>query len=172
MRIVVLAVLGLGTALFAGSWAQVLQIAGIPVDIVLLVVVAIALIDTSTTPVVFAAYVGILVDAAYSTVVGCGALACTATAAVIFFIAQKADRINLLMVLLAGGGAYLLKNAVMAIIIYAKGIEALSFQILIRSILPGAGISAALIIPTYWLMSRLMHARFMRKRRVLVDDFR
>lgn len=172
MRILVLGVLGLVTALFAGSWAQVLQIGGIPIDIVLLVIVALALLDSSTTPIIFAAYVGLLVDASYSTVVGCGALACTATAAVIFFIAQKAERINLLIVVLAGGGAYLLKNAIIAIVIYVKGIEALRFGILLSSILPGAGIAAALMIPAYWLMSRLMRLRFMRKRRILVDDFR
>lgn len=172
MRTLVFIALGAGSALLSGSWAQVLQVAGVPVDLVLLVFVCLGLIDRSVAPVVFAACTGLFVDIAYSTVIGCSALADTVTAALIFFMAQRADRINLLMVVGAGGAAYLIKNLIIALILYAKGISGLHVgPLMLRYVLPGALLSAALIIPAYALLLRLMRCRFMRARRVIVDEY-
>lgn len=170
-RLLTLAGLGLGLSMLAGSWAELLQIAGVPVDIIILAAVALALIDESTTPILFAVYCGLLVDLAYSTIVGLGALATTAAVAAVFFLIRRADHINVLIVMAAGGGAYLIKNLILAIFITASGTAAVGGGVFMHMVLPGTGLAAALVIPAYWLMTRLMRLRFMKKRRILVDEF-
>ena len=170
-RVLVLGLLGLGIVLISGSWAQLLMIGAAPVDLVMLAVVAFAVIDSSQSPILFAAYTGLLVDIMYSTTVGLGALATTGACAVVFFAVRRADHIHLLIVIAAGAAGYLIKNLILAIYIYASGMAPVSASVFTTAILPGTGIAAGLIIPAYWLMTRLMRLRFMRRRRILVDEF-
>lgn len=171
MRFLVLAAMGFLSVVFAGSFAQVLQIAGIPIDLMLLIIVPLALMDRSTMPILFAAFTGLFCDLLYSTVIGMTALAYTAAAAVVFFVCQKADRINFFMVLGAGIGAYLIADIVMGIVAYSMGVQVSDpLQLFGRFIIPGALIEGGLVIPAYWLISKLMRCRFMRKRRIYADE--
>lgn len=172
MRTVVLAAIGILASILAGSWAQILEIAGIQVDIILLIMVSFALADRTVMPVVFAACTGLFLDILYSTVIGCTALAYTLAAAAIYFAAQRAERINLLMVLSAGAAAYVLKNIVIAVVLRTLDVPVPDLPTLfIRYILPGAGMTALFMIPAYWLLSKLLRQRFMRIRRKMADEF-
>lgn len=172
MRTAVLVAIGLLASILAGTWAQILEIAGIQVDIILLLIVSFALTDRTSMPMVFAACTGLVVDILYSTILGYTALAYTATAAAVFFAAQRAERINLAMVVAAGALAYCLKNVVIAITLRVLEVPEVDLATLfLRYILPGAGITALLIIPSYWLLSKLLRQPFMRARRKLADEF-
>lgn len=171
MRLLVLAAIGFFGVVLAGSCAPLLEIAGIPIDLVLLLIVPLALLERSGTAVVFAAAAGFLQDLMYSTVMGMSSLCYTLVAALIYFLSLRSDRLNFLMVFGAGIGAYLLKNLLMAVVVSAIGVHGYNFmQLMVRSVLPGALIAGALGLPVYWLFSKLMRCRFMRKRRIYADE--
>lgn len=172
MRFLVLAVLGFLGAVLAGSCAPLLEIGGIPIDLVLLIIVPLALLERSGgTPVVLAAAIGFLIDLMYSTVMGMSMLCYTMVAALVYFVSHRADRLNFLMVFGAGIGAYLLKDLLMAAVVTAIGVHDFDFvQLLGRFILPGALIEGFLVLPAYWLFTKLMRCRFMRRRRIYADE--
>lgn len=171
MRFLVLAALGFLGVILAGSCAPLLEVGGIPIDLLLLIIVPLALLERSGAPIVLAAAAGFLLDLMYSTVMGMSSLCYTLVAALIYFLSRRADRLNFLMVLGAGIGAYLLKDLVMAGVATAIGAGDFDFvHMLGRFILPGALMEGLLILPAYWLFSKLMRCRFMRRRRIYADE--
>ena len=171
MRFLVLTALGLVGVLFAGSCAPILEIAGIPVDPILLIIVPLAQLDRSGLPIILAAAMGFLLDLMYSTVMGMSMLCYTLTAALVYFASRRAERLNFLMVFGAAAGAYLLKDLIMTAVVVAVGVHGFDFvQLLVRFILPGALIQGLFGLVTYWLFTKLMRLRFMRRRRIYADE--
>ncbi|MBD5558939.1 MAG: rod shape-determining protein MreD [Clostridia bacterium] len=171
MRHVVLALICFLAVVLAGSCAPLLEIAGIPVDLPLLILVPLAMLERTGSPVILAAASGFLLDLMYSTVMGMSMLCYTLAAALIFFLCRRADRLNFFMVFGAGIGAYLLKDLVMAGIVTALGVHDFQLvQMMARFILPGALIEGVLGLLTYWLFTKLMRCRFMRRRRIYADE--
>lgn len=171
MRFLVLAALGFLGVLLSGSCAPLLEVAGIFIDPVLLIIVPLALLDRSGTPVILAAAMGFLLDLMYSAGMGMSMLCYTLTAALIYFLSRRADRLNFFMVFGAGIGAYLIKDVLMAGVVAAIGVHVNGLgQLFGRFVLPGALIEGILVLPAYWLFSKLMRCRFMRKRRIYADE--
>lgn len=171
MRTLVLVLLGFFGVILSGSCAQILEIAGIPVDLLLLMIVPLALLERSAMPILFAALSGLVLDMMYATIIGMSSLAYTLTAAVIYFLSRWAARLNFFMVFGAGIGASLLKELIMGAVVMAVGVENINLlQLIARFIGPGALIAGILVIPAYWLFSRLMRCRFMRRRRIYADE--
>lgn len=171
MRALVLILLGFFGVVLSGSCAPLFEIAGIPIDLLLLLIVPLALLERSSMPILFAALTGFLVDAMYSLVIGISPLAYALTAAVIYFLNRRAARLNFFMVFGAGIGAALLKELITAAVVVTIGVEDIDFMHLaVRFLIPYALLTGILVLPAYWLFSRLMGCRFMRRRRIYADE--
>lgn len=161
------------SVVLSGSFVTGLNIAGIQVDLVLLIVVSLAIIEKTSMPIVWGALTGLFMDILFSTVLGVYALSYTLVAAAAFFTFRKATHFNFLFLFAAGSASYLLKEIIMAVIVYALGAQQFDFpSMLIRYVLPAALLSGGLIFPAYWILSRLMKCNFMKPHKpYLADEF-
>ncbi len=165
MRYIVLAIMGAMGAVLSGSFVTGLNIAGIHVDIVLLMVVAVALVDKTSMPIIFAAATGLFMDILYSTVLGMYGLSYTLVAALVVILFRKVARFNLLSLFLAGAGGYLLKEIITGVLVYILGGRFNMVSMMLRYVLPETLLNGALLLAVYWLVSRLFAQSFMKPRR-------
>lgn len=170
MRYVVLVLLGIFSVLLNGSLFSNITVMGIQVDLLLLVILAIALSEKSAMPVIFAAAAGLLMDIMYSTMLGVYALSYTVVACAALMLFANFKRMNVLTVFLTGFGGYLMKETILAVIVYILGSRFGVVQMYVRYILPGALLAGGLLIAAYWLISKLMQLGWMRPRRRLSGD--
>ncbi len=164
MRYVVLALLGMLGVLLAGSIAAGVSIAGVSVDILLLMVTCVALLDKTSAPVLFAAGAGLCMDILYSTSLGVYALPYAATAALVMFLSRNIKRFNILVVFASGAGGYLLKELLMIAIVYVLGARFSVTRMVVREILPAAAVAGGLNLLAYMVFSRLYQLSWMRPR--------
>ncbi len=165
MRYFVLILMGVFGTLLSGSFVTGLNIAGIQVDIVLLMVISLALVDKTTMPILFAACAGLFMDILYSTVLGVYAFSYTMVAAAVLMLFRKTIRFNILSLFLAGAGGYLLKEIIMGTLVYILGGRFNTALMMVRYILPAAALSGVLLLLAYWLMLQLFRVSWMKPRR-------
>lgn len=151
--------------MLSGSFVTGLNIAGIQVDIVLLMVISLALVDKTTMPILFAACAGLFMDILYSTVLGVYAFSYTMVAAAVLMLFRKTIRFNILSLFLAGAGGYLLKEIIMGTLVYILGGRFNTALMMVRYILPAAALSGVLLLLAYWLMLQLFRVSWMKPRR-------
>lgn len=172
MRYVLLVILSVVSVVLSGSVASGLNIAGIQVDIVLLIIVPLTLLEKTSMPIVFAAITGFLMDIMFSTVLGAYALCYTVMAAVCLLLFRKIIRFNVLSLFLVGAGSYLVKELTMAVIVYAQAGRYSFPPLLVRYILPAAVLNGVLLLVSYWLFSRVYSQSWMKTRAMRsLDDF-
>lgn len=164
MRYVMLALLGVVSVVLQGSFVAGLNIAGIQVDIVLLIIVALALAEKTSMPVIFAALTGFFTDLLYTTYLGPYAISYTLVAIAVLMVFKNRERVNPFLAFLAGGGGYLLKEIVMGMLIYALGARFSFMSMLARYILPAALLAGGLEIVAYLLVAALMNRSWMKPR--------
>ena len=166
MRYFVLVVIGILSVLVSGSILSGLTIVGVQVDLVLLIALAFALSEKTSMPIIWAAATGIFMDILYSMVWGTYALSYTVAVVVIMLVSHKIEKFNLLFVFLAGTGGFLIKELLMAAMAAGQGanVGAPITSIFATQILPGAFLCGALLLPAYWLISRLARREWMRPR--------
>lgn len=138
---------------------------GIQIDIVLLMVLSLVLVEKSAMPVVFAAVTGLLMDMTYSTQLGMYALSYAVAAAVGLFVFRKMEKFNLLHLFAIGAVGYMLKEFMMALIVFAQGARNFDLGLIMaRAMLPSAAVNGALLLVAYLLISRLYRNAWMRPR--------
>ncbi len=164
MRYVVFVLMGIFGVLLSGSLAPGLNIAGIQVDLLFLLVVSIAVLDKTSVPIIFAAASGLFMDIMYGTVLGVYAISYTAVAAVVMAVFRNTARFNFLMLLGAGVGGYLLKEGVMALLVYILGARFDFLSMFARYMLPSAVLNGVLLLAAYLLLSKLFSLNWMKPR--------
>ena len=172
MRYIVLILLSIGGAVLSGAVGADPGIMGLQIDIALLIILSAALLEKTSMPILFAAVTGLLMDILFSTLLGVYAISYTVAAVVMLYAFRNRARINVLMILAAGAGGYLIKELVMALIVYALGVRFSLLPMMARYILPAAALNAALLLVAYLLLSRVFQSRWMKPRQKhAADDF-
>ncbi len=173
MRYFVLALLGVFSVILSGSFLSGFDAAGIIVDLPLLIIIPLALIEKTSMPIIFAALTGIFMDILFSPVLGVYAIGYTLIAALCALIFRKIIRFNAVSLFLTGAGAYILKECVMAAAAYIMGVRFSISVLFVRSILPSAALNGALLLLSYFLISKLYAKEFMKTRSARnLDDMR
>lgn len=162
MRYFVLVCFSVLSTLCAGSVFSGLNIAGVQVDVVLLIMLALALVDKTSAPIVYAAATGLFMDIMYSTVLGVYALSYTLAVTVVYVIIRKREKFNIWQIFLIGALGYLIKETVMAFLVYLLGARFSFSAIFMRYMLPTAALTGILLIPAYLIMSRIYRIGWMR----------
>ena len=171
MRYVVLVIMSVVGTILSGSVFSGLNIAGIQVDIVLLLILALSLAEKDAMPVIFAAATGLLMDLVYSDTLGMFALSYTAAAVAALLTVRKIEKINLPSLFAAGFSGYVIKELTMALIVFAQGARFDLGAILLRYTLPAAALNGGLLIVAYWLVMKLYRNAWMRPRIPRAEDF-
>ncbi|MDL2236940.1 rod shape-determining protein MreD [Christensenellaceae bacterium OttesenSCG-928-K19] len=172
MRYVVFVLLGVFGVILSGSFTTGIAIAGIQVDLLLLIIVSIALLDKTSAPIIFAAAAGLFMDIMYSPVLGVYAISYSVAAALVTLVFRNTARFNFLMLLASGAGAYLVKELVMAATVYILGSRFSLLGMLVRYILPAAVLNGVLLLIAYLIFSKLYQTSWMKpKVRRVGDDF-
>ncbi|MEG0257434.1 MAG: rod shape-determining protein MreD [Christensenella sp.] len=165
MRYVVLVAMSILGTILSGSVFSNINLWGLQIDIVLIMILALVLTEKTAMPVIFAAVTGLLMDITYSTVLGMYAVSYTVAAAVAFMVLRKTEKQTILHLFFVGVGGYIIKESVMAFIVFAQGARNFDFfAILARYILPSAALCGGLLILAYFLISRLYKNAWMRPR--------
>ena len=167
MRYVVFILMGvIGTILSGTVFSASFDLAGlgIQIDLVLLLVLALVLVEKNLTPIIFAAAAGLLMDMMFSTTLGMYALSYTVAAAA-SIVAHRMEKFNSLHIFLIGVGGYVVKELVMALIVFAQGARQFDLgAIFLRDMLPSAAFCGGLLLLAYLLVSLLYRKAWMRPR--------
>ncbi|MEG1158358.1 MAG: rod shape-determining protein MreD, partial [Christensenellaceae bacterium] len=102
MRYVFLVLLGAGSVILSGSLMSGLNIAGIQVDLVLMIILSLALLEKTSMPIIFAAAAGLLMDILFSTVLGVYAIGYTAVALLVCAFFKNSSKFNILFLFIVG----------------------------------------------------------------------
>lgn len=169
MRYVVLVLMGVFSALLSGTaFCTSFELAGVGIQIDLVLLFALALVfleKNSITPILFAALTGLLLDILFSTTLGMYALSYTVAAAAASFAVHKLEKINFLHIFVIGVGGYIVKELMMALIVFAQGARQFDMgTILLRDTLPSAAANGVLLLLVYLLISILYQNAWMRPR--------
>ena len=168
MRYVVFILMGvIGTILSGTVFSASFDLAGrgIEIDLVLLLVLALVLVEKNLTPIIFAAAAGLLMDMMFSTTLGMYALSYTVAAAAASIVAHRMEKFNSLHIFLIGVGGYVVKELVMALIVFAQGARQFDLgAIFLRDMLPSAAFCGGLLLLANLLVSLLYRKAWMRPR--------
>ncbi|WP_082903269.1 rod shape-determining protein MreD [Christensenella timonensis] len=166
MRYVVLTIMGVFGVLLSGSLLRDISVADIPlqIDLILLMALSFAVAEKSSMPIIFAAASGLLMDIMYSTIWGTYALCYTVTTALVVMFFRKAGRFNVLYLFVVGAGGYIIKELLMALLVFIQSARFSMPVMLVYNILPSAILTGGLMFIAYWLISRLMKLGWMRPR--------
>lgn len=166
MRYVVLTIMGVFSVIFSGSLLRDLSIAGIPIqiDLLLLIALSLAVTEKSSMPIIFAAASGLLMDIMYSTVLGTYAFCYTVVTALIVLFFRKAGRFNILYLFVVGAGGYIVKELLTALLVFIQSARFSMPVMLAYNILPSAILTGALMFAAYYLIAKLMKNNWMRPR--------
>ena len=165
MRYVVFAAMGIVSLVLCGSFFGYATIAGLVPDLILLIALCILLNEHSAMAIVFAVIFGLLFDDLFSPALGGNALAYTISVAIIFISLKKVEHIRVWTPAIVGFSAYIIKELIIALIVFAMGTQFDLFYMFYRFILTGALLTAGLMIPAYYLMRWLYSFPWMRPRR-------
>jgi len=165
LRYVIFAVMGCVSLILCGSFFGYATIAGLVPDLIMLIALCILLNEHSAMAIVFAAIFGLLFDDLFSPVLGGNALAYTISVAIMFAALRKVEHIRIWVPAVVGFSAYIIKELIIALIVFAMGTEYDLFYMFYRFILTGAFLTAGLMIPVYYVMRWLYTFPWMRPRR-------
>ena len=169
MRYVIFAVMGCVSLILSGSFFGYSTIAGLVPDLILLIALCIVLNEQTAMGMIFAAIFGFLFDDLFSSALGSNALAYTISVALIFVVLRRVEKIKIWLPAVVGFSAYIIKELILAIIVFAMGTEFDLFYMLYRFILPGALLTAGLMIPAYYIMRWLYSFPWIRPRKIFKD---
>lgn len=168
MRYVILILMGIfGTILSGTVFSVPFDLAGLGIQIapMLLLALALVLVEKNITPIIFAMATGLLMDMMFSTTLGMYALSYTVAAAVASIVAHRMEKFNSFHIFLIGVGGYIVKELVMALIVFAQGARQFDLgAIFLRDMLPSAAFAGALLLLVYLLVSLLYRNTWMRPR--------
>lgn len=168
MRYVVLIAMGILSALLSGTaFSTSFDVAGlgIQIDLVMLFTLGLVLVEKNIAPIVFAALTGLLMDILFSTTLGIYALSYTVAAAAASVAVHRLEKFNFLHIFAVGMGGYIVKELMMALIVFAQGARQFEMgTILLKDTLPSAAVCGALLLLVYLLISLLYRNAWMRPR--------
>ena len=171
MRYVFIAVLGIVSLLLCGSFFGIATIAGLVPDLILLIGLSLALNEKSIVPLLFVIIFGLLFDDLFSPVLGGNAFSYAVSIALVMLVTRKADTLRLWSPALIGFIAYVVKEIILAVIVFALGNRFDLGYMMYRFILPGALLTAGIMIPMYYLFHWLYTFPWMKQRRVFKDEY-
>ncbi|MEG0835246.1 MAG: rod shape-determining protein MreD [Christensenellaceae bacterium] len=170
MRYVFLVLLGAGSVILSGSLMSGLNIAGIQVDLVLMIILSLALLEKTSMPIIFAAAAGLLMDILFSTVLGVYAIGYTAVALLVCAFFKNSSKFNILFLFIVGAGGYIIKELITALIVFilniGSGTSFNLFSMMTGYILPAALLNGALMFVVYFIMSKIYSNNWMRPKRM------
>ncbi len=170
MRVVIFILLGSVSVILSGSLTSGLNIAGIQVDLLLLICVSLALLERDSVPVIFAAATGLMMDIMFSDVLGVYAICYTAVVALVLAIVRRTDRLKVAYLFVVGALGYIIKELILALVVYLLGARFDMIYMVVRYILPAAALNGALLFIVYWLLWMLYRKSWMRRKSEYEDD--
>ena len=171
MRYVFFILLGVVSIVLPGSVFSFINIGGIIPDLLLIISLCIVFLEKSASGIVFAAVAGIVYDVMFSSYIGLNAFAYVMTAAIAYGVLRNMKRTKPLYLAIAGVTAYIAKELILAFVIFTLGCQYNFFYMLARYILPGGLVTAALIIPAYYLIRLFYIKNWMTPTKSLHEDF-
>lgn len=171
MRIILFVLLGVLSIVLTGSVLSIANIAGIVPDLLLLVALSVVFLEKTPAGIIFAGIGGIVYDIMFSYYIGINALSYVLTVAIAYAILRKMTRVRPLVLAGVGFCATIVRELVMAAAVTAVGYEYNFFYMLVRYILPGALVTAVLILPAYYLIRILYLRNWMTPTKSPYDDF-
>lgn len=171
MRYVLFVLLGIASIVLPGSVFNFANIGGIIPDILLVTALSIVFLEKTGAGIVYAASAGILYDVMFSSYIGLNAFAYVLVAAVAYAILRSMARAKPLYLAIAGFCAYVAKEFILAFVIFLLGGNYDFLYMLVRYILPGALVAAALMIPIYYLIRLFYIMNWMTPTKSSYEDF-
>jgi rod shape-determining protein MreD len=171
VRYVLFILLGIVSIVLPGSVFAFANIGGIIPDLLLIIALCVVFLEKTASGIIFAAVAGIAYDVMFSSYIGLNAFAYVLVAAIAYAILRKLARATPLHLAIAGFFAYFAKELVLAFVNFLLGLNYDFFYMLARYILPGALITAALMIPAYYLIRILYMMNWMTPTKSLYEDF-
>jgi len=171
LRIILFALLGVFSLVLTGSVFSVANIAGIVPDLLLLISLSVVFLEKTPAGIIFAGIGGIVYDIMFSYNIGIYALSYVLTAAIAYAVLRNMNRVRPIILAGVGFGAYIAREMIMAGMAAALGYEYNLLYMLVRFILPGALMTAALLIPAYYLIRILYLRNWMTPTRSPYEDF-
>ena len=171
MRYFLFAGFGFVSVTLCGSLFGYATIGGLVPDLILIIAICIMFNEHSVMPIIFAAVFGLIYDLLFSPVIGGNAFAYTVSMILLYIALRKTEKIYFYMPALAGFFCYIVKELVIALIVFSLGTSYDLPYMLIRFIIPGAALNALIMIPMYYLFKKLYMVSWIRPRRQYADDF-
>jgi rod shape-determining protein MreD len=171
LRIILFILLGAAGIILSGSVLSVVNIAGITPDLLLLTALSVVFLEKTPAGILFAGIGGIVYDIMFSYYIGFYALSSVLAVSIAYAILRRMKRVRPLILAAVGFGAFIVQQMVMAAVVAAVGYEYSFFYMLLRFILPGALITAVLMLPAYYLIRILYVKNWMTPTKSLYDDF-
>ncbi len=172
MRVVVLVLIGIISSILSGTVLKGNYMVGLQADIILIIALSLSLIEKDTTGIIFGAGAGLLTDIMFGTVIGLNAISITIVTALCYAFFRNRQRLNLLFLAIIGMGGYILKELIVALIVYMMGGRFDIVFMMYRYILFSALLSGILMYLLYGLLTLLYKNSWMKKKQThLFDDF-
>ena len=171
MRYVFFAVLGFISLVLCGSFFGIASIAGLVPDLILLIGLSIALNERSVLPLIFVVVFGLLFDDLFSPVLGGNAMAYAVSIVLVQIFTSKINNVRIWTPPIVGFSAYIVKELILAIVVFALGNRFDMGYMFSRFILPGALLTAGLMIPAFYVFRWLYSFSWIRPRKIFKDEF-
>ncbi len=171
MRYVFFALLGFASIVLPGSVFNFANIGGVIPDILLITALSVVFLEKTSAGIVYAAVCGIVYDIMFSSYVGLNAFAYVLIAAVAYALLRNMARAKPLYLAIAGFGTYIAKELILAFVIFLMGSNYDFFYMMARYMLPGALVTAVLMIPAYYLIRLFYIMNWMTPTKSLYEDF-
>ncbi len=171
MRIILFVLLGVLGVVISGSVFSFANIAGIAPDLLLLIALSVVFLEKTPAGIIFAAGSGLLYDVMFSYYIGINALSYVLAVSLAYAVLRNMTKVRPIVLAGVGFGAYIVREAVMAAVVAAAGYDFNFLYMLARYILPGALMTAVLMIPAYYLMRILYLKNWMTPTKSVYDDF-
>ncbi len=170
MRIILFALLGAAGIVLTGSVFSVANIAGIAPDILLLIALSVVFLEPTPAGILFAGISGIVYDIMFSYYIGINALSYVVAVAIAYAVLRNMKKTKPFYLAGVGFGAYIVRELVMAAAVSAIGYQYNFLYMLVRYILPGALMTAVLMIPAYYLIRILYVKNWITPTKSVYDD--
>lgn len=161
MRYIVLVAISLLSVLLTGGVFAQLPIIGANLDIVLAAMIAMEAAEGGITPVIYFSVASISLDVLIGSTIGMYSFPCAVAGIAAYFVFTKFKGMKFTTILAVGGGAWVIKEILMSIMTLFMGYSFDFTSILVRSILPGIPLQAAITFGIYCLMALLYRRPFM-----------
>lgn len=170
MRYILFILLGIVSIILPGSVLAFANIGGIIPDILLITALSVVFLERTGAGIVYAAVAGIAYDVMFSSYIGLNAIGYVLVIATAYAILRNMKRTKPVYLAIAGFGAYIAKELILAFIIILLRCNYDFFYMLVRYILPGGLVSALLMFPAYYLIRLFYIMNWMTPTKSLYED--